>query len=315
MKKVFLIIVLAFCAGFGAAAIWNNREAEDEPALIEQAVPTEQTEATPEAEQTAADTAKETQTPQPTEAAAEPVEKTAAINDFSKYNSLNSTAVGWGFKKNKGKAPDISESIQKMLEENNGYYMDKTQPRALYLTFDEGYENGYTAQILDVLKKTQVPAAFFVTGPYLKKETELVGRMINEGHIVGNHTVNHPNLAKAGVQKAAQELSELNDIYYEQYGQNMKYMRPPEGEYSEQILSLAKDMGYKTVLWSFAYRDWEVDNQKGADYAFESVTPYLHDGAIILLHAVSADNANALESIINYAKGQGYEFRSLDQLT
>ncbi len=319
MKKIFLIIAFAFCAGFGAAAVLNNREAKDEPVLIEQSVPIDQTEDETEAQETTAEeTTQHTNTAEPTQESAEetgPVEKTAAVNDFSKYNSLNSTAVGWGFKKNKGKAPDISESIQKVLEENAGYYMDKTQPRALYLTFDEGYENGYTAQILDILKKTQVPAAFFVTGPYLKKETELIERMINEGHIVGNHTVNHPNLAKVGVQKAAQELAGLNDIYYEKYGQNMKYMRPPEGEYSEQILSLAKDMGYKTVLWSFAYRDWEVDNQKGTDYAFESVTPYLHDGAIILLHAVSSDNANALESIINYAKAQGYEFRSLDQLT
>ena len=240
--------------------------------------------------------------------------KTIQSADYSKYSDLNKKANGWGFKKNTNSEPDIPDAIKAQFAKYNTFYMDQTKPKALYLTFDEGYENGYTGQILDVLKNTKTPAAFFVTGPYLKKETELVKRMLDEGHIVGNHTVNHPNLAKCSLQKAEEEISELDKLFSELYGGKMKYMRPPEGEYSEQLLALASDMGYKTIFWSFAYRDWEINNQKGADYAFSSVTPYLHDGAIILLHAVSKDNADALEKIINYAKDQGYEFKSLDSL-
>lgn len=239
---------------------------------------------------------------------------TGGISDFSKYHNLSNKAYGWGFKKNKGNEPDIPDSIKDMFSKYNTYYMDQNKPKSLYLTFDEGYENGYTAQILDVLKKTETPAAFFVTAPYLKKETELIKRMIDEGHIIGNHTVNHPNLAKCDLKKAASELSQLNSLFSELYGGNMIYMRPPEGEYSEQVLALASDMGYKTIFWSFAYRDWDINNQKGADFAYNSTVPYLHDGAILLLHAVSKDNANALESIINYAKEQGYAFKSLDEL-
>ena len=159
-----------------------------------------------------------------------------------------------------------------------------------------------------------LPYMLFVTGPYLENQQELVHRMIDDGHIVGNQTVNHPNLPKQSVETAQKELSDLNKMCEEMYGVSMKYMRPPEGEYSERVLAVAKDMGYRTILWSFAYKDWDINMQQGADYAFNQVTPYLHDGAILLLHAVSSDNANALEDIINYAKNEGYTFESLDEL-
>ena len=233
---------------------------------------------------------------------------------YAKYSSLDSKSFGWGFKKIKNSEPDIPNNIRETFSKYNTYYIDPKRTKSLYLTFDEGYENGYTQKILDVLKSTGTPAAFFVTAPYLKTETELVKRMIAEGHIVGNHTVNHPNLAKCSLEKAENEILELAALYEELYGEKMQYLRPPEGEYSEQLLALASDLGYKTVFWSFAYRDWDIKNQKGADYAYNSTVPYLHDGAIILLHAVSQDNADALERIINYAKEQGYTFKSLDEL-
>ena len=235
--------------------------------------------------------------------------------DFSKYTSIDNKGSGWGFKKIKGAEPDIPASIKEQFAKYDTYYLDPDKPRALYLTFDEGYENGYTASILDTLKKCNVPAAFFVTGPYLKEQSELIHRMIDEGHIVGNHTVHHPNLPRlASAQKMAEELTSLNDMSEELYGYTMHYMRPPEGEYSERLLSVAQDLGYRTVFWSFAYKDWDPKIQKGTSYAYEQTTSYLHDGAILLLHAVSKDNANALESIITYARDQGYEFRSLDEL-
>ena len=229
--------------------------------------------------------------------------------------ALDNTGSGWGFVKIKGSKPNISKKIQDIFTKYDAYCMSPSDDKVLYLTFDEGYENGYTSQILDTLKKCDVPAAFFVTGSYFDRQPALIDRMVNEGHIVGNHTENHKNLHKlADPEKIRQEFSELDDKYYQKYGQHMKYMRPPEGEYSERVLAVAQDAGYQTMFWSFAYKDWEQNNVRGSQYAFDSVTPYLHSGCIILLHAVSADNADALEDIINYAKEHGYVFKSLDEL-
>lgn len=237
-------------------------------------------------------------------------------NNAGEFMSLNNKGTGWGFKKEKGKEPEIDTKTKELFRKYNTFYIDEKRGKSIYLTFDEGYENGHTAQILDVLKKCNVPAAFFVTGPYIEKEEELVKRMIEEGHIVGNHTVNHPNLPKLeNSADMAKEFTELNEKFVNRFGVEMKYMRPPEGEYSERLLAVASSLGYKTIFWSFAYKDWDPKLQKGADYAYKEITPYLHDGAILLLHAVSRDNADALENVINYAKEQGYEFKSLDELT
>lgn len=230
------------------------------------------------------------------------------------YNDLDSKGIGWGFVRNKGVEPRITEEQRNVLESSGGYYMDHREERRLYLTFDEGYENGYTSKILDVLAQHEVPAAFFVTGPYLKNQPELIKRMIDEGHIVGNHTVNHLNLPKQPVDTVRAELNNLSRECEELYGYKMEYMRPPEGEYSERVLAVARDEGYKTVMWSMAYKDWDINSQKGSDYAYENVVPYLHDGAIILLHAVSSDNAEALGDIIDSARELGYEFYSLTDL-
>ncbi len=231
-----------------------------------------------------------------------------------KYYSLSANHIGWGFKKNKGAPPDIDQKTIEFFGKTNTYYMASGNENVMYLTFDEGYENGCTASILDTLKEKDVKAAFFITGHYLKSEQELVRRMIDEGHIVGNHTMKHPNLAKSDLSAAAAELKALDDEYSAIFGGHMIYMRPPEGEYSERLLTFASDMGYKTVLWSFAYRDWERDVRKGADYAYSQIVPYFHSGAIILLHAVSADNAEALGAVIDAAREQGYVFKSLDEL-
>lgn len=231
------------------------------------------------------------------------------------FSGIDNKGSGWGFVKKKGTEPEIYKSTAEMFKTYSTYYLDPKRTKTIYLTFDEGYENGYTAKILDVLKEEKVPAAFFITGPYLEKETALVDRMVKEGHVVGNHTVNHPNLPKLqDPQKIADELGSLNSVFFEKYGKNMEYMRPPEGEYSRRVLAVAQNIGYKTILWSFAYKDWDTSSQKGKEYAFSQVTPYLHDGAIILLHAVSKDNTEALGDIIKYAKEQGYRFGSLDEL-
>ncbi len=232
------------------------------------------------------------------------------------FSAVSNKGSGWGFVKKKGQEPEIYDSTKKLFANYNTFYLDPQKGKTVYLTFDEGYENGYTAQILDTLKQYNVPAAFFITGAYMRDEAELVDRMVAEGHIVGNHTDKHPNLHKLGdAQKMADEFANLNSVFFDRYGINMEYMRPPEGEYSERVLAVTNSLGYKTVLWSFAYKDWDPKDQKGADYAYNQVTPYLHDGAIILLHAVSKDNTEALPRIIEYVRSQGYEFGTLDRLS
>ena len=239
------------------------------------------------------------------------------VSAYSKsYESIDNKSFGWGFKKIKGKEPQISTKEQETLAKYGAFYIDTKRTTKIYLTFDEGYENGYTDDILDTLKEKNVPATFFITAPYAKNEQELIKRMIDEGHILGNHTVNHPNLAKlSDAKKIASELEEMNEIVKSLYGYEMSYMRPPEGEYSERVLAVAQDLGFRTVFWSFAYKDWDINNQKGKEYAISEVVPYLHDGAVLLLHAVSKDNAQALGEIIDSARNAGYEFATLDEIS
>lgn len=245
-----------------------------------------------------------------------------AVAEFGEVQSSNPVevrevsdkGVGWGIKKNENKEPDVPTEIREMLPKYNAFYMDNSGQKTLYLTFDEGYENGYTGEILDILKKCNVPAAFFVTGSYFDRESELIKRMVDEGHIVGNHTENHPNLHKLTDDKIKEELKVLNDEFYEKFGKRMEYMRPPEGEYSERVLSIAMNEGYKTAFWSFAYKDWIKDSEIGADNAMQKITPYIHDGCVLLLHAVSKDNKDCLERLINYCRDMGYEFKSLDDI-
>ncbi len=226
----------------------------------------------------------------------------------------DSTKIGWGLKKVENSQPGVPSAWQEMLKKYDGYYLGNTVEKVMYLTFDEGYENGYTSKILDVLKKTNTPAAFFVTGPYIENEPELIKRMVEEGHIVGNHTVNHPSMPDLSEDEIVKELSQLNEKYAELTKQKMTFMRPPKGEFSEKSLAATQKNGYKSIFWSIAYADWNTDSQKGADYAVQQVTKQFHNGAIILLHAVSADNANGLEQMINTAKQQGYTFKSLEDL-
>ena len=245
------------------------------------------------------------------EEGAKAVSVPAALNP-GKYGTLPNIKFGWGLKKNKNAPPEVPVNTQKLLEQYGAIYID-TAPKTLYLTFDEGYENGYTAKILDVLKQYDVPAAFFITGPYLKKEEALVKRMAEEGHIVGNHTVNHPSMPEVkDIEKLKNEITELSKSFEELTGQKMQYFRPPMGEYSERTLALTQDLKMTTVFWSFAYKDWDTKAQRGTEYAYEQIMAGVHDGAILLLHAVSKDNSEVLGQVICDLKEQGYRFRSLD---
>lgn len=207
-----------------------------------------------------------------------------------------------------GKQPRPDPGTPELLARYNSLYVADTDQKVIYLTFDEGYENGYTSKILDVLYENDVNAVFFITGPYLEKEDALIRRMLDEGHAVGNHTINHKSLPGLSDEEIEKETTGLDRRFYEKYGENMIFLRPPKGEYSERTLKITSELGYINLFWSFAYNDWDTGRQRGWEYAYNKVINNLHNGAIILLHAVSSDNAQALDAIIREARRQGYEF-------
>ena len=205
---------------------------------------------------------------------------------------------------------------QNILQQYDGAYIGDTQQKVLYLTFDAGYENGCTAQILDVLKKHDVKAAFFLVGNYLQQNEDLVRRMAAEGHIVGNHTMHHPDMSKISDPEAfRRELEELEFLYQQITGDKMpKYYRPPQGTYSQENLKMAQKLGYKTVFWSLAYVDWNNDKQPTAEQAFGKLLPRTHNGAVVLLHSTSHTNAEILDELLTKWKSMGYSFATLEEL-
>ncbi len=241
-----------------------------------------------------------------------------SVNDPSNSRGLSTSAINHSFGVAKNSKPhQISVDSQKYFDSkgfNAVTYDSKSNEKVLYLTFDCGYENGYTYDVLDVLKEKNVSAAFFCTLDHIKAEPKLITRMIKEGHIVGNHSDNHPNFSKIDRTKMAEEIQSVENHLRKNYGYSSPYFRFPEGAYSDSALDLVQSLGYKSVFWSLAYSDWDTSAQKGKDYAFNTVTARLHPGAIILLHSVSADNAAALSDIIDYALSQGYVFKPLTQL-
>ena len=222
----------------------------------------------------------------------------------------------WGLHFSAEGAAPVAPVEQTILHRYHAAYIGDTSQKVLYLTFDAGYENGCTAQILDVLKKHQVPAAFFLVGNYLQQNPDLVRRMAAEGHTVGNHTMHHPDMSKLSDWATfAKELEDLEALYQQVTGAEMpKFYRPPQGTYSEQNLKIAQEMGYKTVFWSLAYMDWDNHKQPTADYAFSKLLPRTHNGAVILLHSTSRTNAQILDELLTRWKAMGYRFGTLDDL-
>lgn len=224
----------------------------------------------------------------------------------------------WGLSfREKGKAP-VGNATSEYLKQYHGYYIDSSsiKEKRVYLTFDAGYENGYTAKILDVLKAENVPAAFFLVGSYIEENPELVRRMEAEGHIVGNHTMHHSDMAAIS-DKAAfeQELIELETAYKNATGKEMKkFYRPPQGKYSEANLKQASELGYRTVFWSLAYVDWYRDDQPTQSDAMNILNERIHPGAIVLLHSTSKTNSEILAGLIKNWKEKGYSFQSIDNI-
>nr|WP_307343282.1 delta-lactam-biosynthetic de-N-acetylase [Metabacillus malikii] len=231
-------------------------------------------------------------------------------------NAISNNPIHWGFKKSKNHQPaSAGKELDEILSKYGSFYLGDTSKKEIYLTFDNGYENGYTSKVLDVLKKRKVPATFFVTGHYIESEPNLVKRMVNEGHIVGNHSWYHPDLTTQNDEKLKEELESVRLKVEELTGQKgMNYLRPPRGIFSERVLAEAKELGYTSVFWSLAFVDWKIDTQKGWRYSYDNIMKQIHPGAILLLHTVSKDNAEALDNAIVELEKQGYKFKSLDDL-
>ena len=222
----------------------------------------------------------------------------------------------WGLSfQTEGEAPVGNASVAD-LAQYDAYYLGDTSKKVIYLTFDCGYENGYTEKILDALKKHQAPAAFFVVGNMIETAPDIICRMVEEGHIVGNHTYHHPDMSAISEQAAFQkELDDLAALFQETTGQELpKFYRPPQGKYSEENLKQAQALGYKTILWSLAYVDWYVDDQPTAEQAYAKLLPRIHDGAIVLLHSTSKTNAEILDDLLTKWEDMGYTFASLYDL-
>lgn len=228
--------------------------------------------------------------------------------------TISNQKIGWGIKRNNNhEQPDLGKKNLQLLQEGNGIALGNSEKKYVYLTFDEGYEAGYTPQILATLKENQVKATFFITAHYVNTQPDLVKQMIDEGHIIGNHTVNHKSMPDLTDEKIKTEIMDLHQTIYEKFGYEMKYLRPPMGEYSQRTLTLIKNLGYKTVMWSFAYQDWDEKNQPNEQDSLKKILDNTHNGEIILLHGNSKTNTNILGQMIQNIRQQGYEFKSLDE--
>ncbi len=222
----------------------------------------------------------------------------------------------WGLGFSSEGQPPTGNATADELKRSDAYYIGNTKEKVIYLTFDAGYENGYTSAILDALKKHNVHVTFFLVGNYITSSPDLVKRMVVEGHHVANHTYNHPNMSNISTMDAfRKEIEDLEKAFEDVTGQKMiKYYRPPQGKYSENNLKMAKELGYKTFFWSLAYVDWYNDKQPTKEEAFKKLLGRIHPGAIVLLHCTSKTNSEILDELLTKWEEMGYTFGSLDDI-
>ena len=229
------------------------------------------------------------------------------------YLSVN--AYGFGFTRNDNHTTPEIGKYKTILENTDSYYVGDTNQKEIYLTFDAGYDNGELPKILDILSEKKVLASFFITGDFVKRFPELVIRMAHEGHTICNHTYNHANITKISKDELLVELTKLEEAYFNLTGMHMvKYFRPPSGEFDRTSLLNVKSLGYKTIFWSSAYCDWNVNGQKSVEYTKEMYLNNLHNGAILLMHSVSSSNREALPSIIDEVRSLEYTFKTVTSL-
>lgn len=242
----------------------------------------------------------------------------SVISHSDKANSsarLQAAEGNWGLSFQEEGKPPVANATFDELAKYNAYYAENTEEKVLYLTFDAGYENGNTPAILEALKKHNAKATFFIVGNYLTTSPDLVKQMVEEGHIIGNHSYHHPDMSQMDRTAFEKELNELEALYEETIGQPMKkYYRPPQGKYSQNNLEIAHELGYKTFFWSLAYVDWNQDSQPSHEEAFDKLLKRVHPGAIVLLHSTSKTNGEIMDELLTKWEEMGYTFKSLDEL-
>ncbi|MCD7715825.1 MAG: polysaccharide deacetylase family protein [Lachnospiraceae bacterium] len=239
---------------------------------------------------------------------------TALGNRFT--GGVSSAVENWGLSFQEEGQPPVANATKEELAQYDAYYAGDSAENVIYLTFDCGYENGNTPAILEALKKHGASATFFVVGNFVEDNPELLKQMLAEGHTVGNHTAHHPDMsAIADLESFQAEIEELEELFYEATGQEItKYYRPPQGKYSENNLSMAQQLGYKTFFWSLAYVDWYQDDQPTEEEAYEKLLGRIHPGAIVLLHNTSSTNAAILDDILTKWEEMGYRFGTLEDI-
>ncbi len=237
-------------------------------------------------------------------------------NETINVNSgnLSSKKIEWGIKRSDNNTqPDVGDLNNKMMKDSNSIYMGNKDKKIIYLTFDNGYEAGYTEDILNTLKQNDVTATFFVTEHYVNTAGDLVQKMIDNQNIVGNHTSKHKSMPELDEETLKSEVNKLHELVKEKFNYEMKYLRPPKGEYSEKSLALTSSLGYQTVMWSFAYADWDEKNQPSLESAKKKIYDNLHNGEVMLLHATSKTNRDILDEVIKEIKSRGYEIKSINE--
>lgn len=291
MKKIILTLSLVICA---LLVIWGCTKSSNNNETTTQTKTSTSTETTAKAKTTDNDTTN--------------VADTSVQANNMGVDGLSTEKVVWG----PGRAENHQQPTDPVMlnsqYKNLGARFILDDKKSICLTFDEGYENGFTPAILDTLKEKNVKAIFFVTYDFAKDNPKLIKRMIDEGHIVGNHTYRHYTMDEVDTATAKEEITFLHNFIKKNFNYEMTLFRFPKGEFSQSTLALAKDLGYKSVFWSFAYADWDTQNQSDEKTALNEITKYLHPGEIMLLHAVSKTNASILGNVIDEAQKQGYKF-------
>ena len=311
-KRIYPAILLILCVLLLAGCASPSEEPpapSPSPAASETPAPTPSPSPAPTPSPTPEPTPSPTPTPTP-EPTKTPIE--ALPVDYEAIAALDGTKDGWGqgLEKDELNRPTGSLSAQKKLGKYDALFI-MPEEQKYYLTFDEGYENGNTNAILDVLKEKGQKATFFVTYSYVRDNPELVERMIAEGHVIGNHSMTHRSMPDLSLEEARDEIMKLHTYMRDTYGVEMTVFRPPMGEYSERTLALTQALGYKSAFWSFAYYDYEPADQMGPEKAYKKVSANIHPGELVLLHAVSTDNTAILPQLIDTLREQGYEILPL----
>lgn len=238
------------------------------------------------------------------------------VNVWKETSAIAHETKDWGLGFGESGQKPTGNTSAEELSKQDAYYVGSTQEKVLYLTFDAGFENGNTPAILDALKKHGVSATFFVVGNYLETSPELVKRMEQEGHTVGNHSYHHPDMTAKSDEAFEEEIRLLEEKYKEITGKELaKFYRPPQGKYSDATLKHAKQMGYRTFFWSLAYVDWLEKDQPTKEEAFDKLLGRIHPGAIVLLHSTSATNAQILDELLTKWEEMGYEVRPLSEIS